>query len=745
MHAQEVCHGLQKALCGRWNSVGRRCLCASPAAFPPWVLAWNRVTSARRLAQRVRLLAAMSVADHDEEQCCRLTVAPEWFTASARRVPSRPPALPPNSAAVNMSNSLPERQQPSTTTPREHDSLKYHLLGPSLTKAGQDTVDQQKVSEVIYNASKGSKFFNNEEVKDKSLTEKINRILARRRQLEKLDLAADLRRADDYITELELTRDLSQVVVHIDCDAFYAAVEELDRPELKEVPMAVGKGVLTTCNYHARRFGCRSGMAGFVARKLCPQLVCVPMNFAKYSAKADEVRQVLALYDPSFESASCDEAYLNLTQYCEDHDLSPQDAVSQMRAEIHEKTKITVSAGIAANAKLAKICSNKNKPNGQFYLSRDRQTIMDFMKTMPTRKVNGIGRVFERELDAIGVKTCGDIYAHRAYLSQLFGQKAFQFLIHCYLGLGRTTIQRAEDYERKSVGTETTFRELESPNALRDKLRHVAEELEGDLKRTEFKGRTLCIKIKLHTYEVHTRQTTPPFAVNKADDLYKYSLPMLEKLMKEIPNMKLRLMGLRVTHIVSTKKPGIDFFGRAKAPPTTSKPSPAKEKEEEGEWETWPEDEFEEAARQERNNELNELEQLSQEHEEQQKRNQQGDSNPPPAEEQWTCPICTLPQPPDDASFNTHIDFCLSKQTIKDAVNSTKSTTNTPTPPPQSLPSPSAGAAGVGEVTTLERKNSASKLPVKRGKRGRPRNDAQSLDQKAREKRRAFFSMPGAS
>jgi DNA polymerase kappa len=223
------------------------------------------------------------------------------------------------------------RPQLTRTASSEHDSLKYHLLGPSLTKAGQDSVDQQKVSEVIYNASKGSKFFNNEEVKDKNLTEKITRILAKRQQLEKLDLTADLRRADDYIAELELSRDLSQVVVHIDCDAFYAAVEELDRPELKEVPMAVGKGVLTTCNYHARRFGCRSGMAGFVAMKLCPQLICVPMNFAKYTAKAEEVREVLALYDPGFESASCDEAYLNLTQYCEERHLTPEEAVSHTR------------------------------------------------------------------------------------------------------------------------------------------------------------------------------------------------------------------------------------------------------------------------------------------------------------------------------------------------------------------------------------------------------------------------------
>lgn len=638
--------------------------------------------------------------------------------------PARPPphpSPPPQPAQHGSTETADACEKPPPVTSTEHDSLKYHLLGPSLTKAGQDTVDQQKVSEIIYNASKGSKFFNNEEAKDKNLTEKIARILAKKSQLEKLDLASELRRADDYIAELELSRDLSQTVVHLDCDAFYAAVEELDRPELKEVPMAVGKGVLTTCNYHARKFGCRSGMAGFVAMKLCPQLICVPMNFGKYMAKAQEVREVLALYDPNFESASCDEAYLNITQYCEDHHMSPEEVVSQLRAEVFDKAKITVSAGIAANAKLAKIGSNKNKPNGQFFLPSDRQTIMDFMRTMPTRKVNGIGRVFERELDAIGVKTCGDIYAQRAYLAQLFGQKGFQFLMQCYLGLGRTKIQQAEESHRKSVGTETTFRELGSADALREKLRWVADELEGDLKRTEYKGKTLCIKIKLHTYEVHTRQTTPPFAIYRADDLYKYSLPMLEKLMKEIPNMKLRLMGLRVTHIISTKKPGIDFFGRNRLNGNTL--TKKRINRTGGEWEIWPEQDFEEAAARERNDEMNELEQLSQEYERSQIHEDTGTTVTPQAEpaadEQWTCPICTLPQPPDDSSFNAHIDFCLSRDTIKEAVKSTA--------PPAPLP-------------PLDRQPSVAKPLQKKAKRGRPKNEQQPSEEQAREKRRAFFS-----
>ena len=573
----------------------------------------------------------------------------------------------------------------------QHHSLKHHLLGPSLTKAGQDTVDQKKVSEIIYEASKGSKFFNNEEAKDKNLTQKIERILKLKAQLDKIDLKHDLRRADDYIAELELSRDLSQYVVHIDCDAFYAAVEEIDRPELKNVPMAVGIGVLTTCNYEARKYGCRSAMAGFVAKKLCPDLVCVPLNFNKYSAKAREVRAILAEYDPQFQSSSIDEAYMNVTDYCETHHMEPEDAVQQCRREVQEKCKITLSAGIAPNAKIAKICSNKNKPNGQFRLPNDRAAVMSFMNALPVRKVNGVGRVLERELDALGVKTCGDIYPHRAYLNRLFGEKAMQFLIQTHLGLGRTDIRPADDSERKSVGTESTFRDISTKAELREKLRKTAESLEGDMLRVEVKGRTLCLKIKMHTYEVSTRQVVLPKAICMADDLYNFSLPMLVSLEKEFPNMRLRLMGLRCTHLASTKKYEGNFF----------KPRPVQkhsstETNTEGEWEVWPDDEFEEAARQEQRDEMDELERLSQEHtaggkegkwestaewhepfgtykygSEQSSPVKAPPLEPETKEEIWDCPICMVPQPSNDRDFNAHIDHCLSKQTIKEAIAET--------------------------------------------------------------------------
>ncbi|KAL6701394.1 hypothetical protein J3F84DRAFT_354683 [Trichoderma pleuroticola] len=579
-------------------------------------------------------------------------------------------------------------QQPEHQEEHQDDALKtlkYHLLGPSLTKAGQDKVDQSKVSEIIYNASKGSKFFTREEERDKILTKKIEQILSRKKKLEQQDLTRDLRNADRLLAELELSRDLTQHIVHLDCDAFFAAVELLERPDLKDVPFAVGGGVLTTCNYVARQFGCRSGMAGFVAKKLCPQLILIKPNFHKYGAKAQEVREVLANYDPRFESASIDEAYLNITEYCDEHNMDPAAVVEQMRKEVYEKTSITVSAGIAANARLAKICSNINKPNGQYVLPSERSAVMAFMRDLPTRKVNGIGRVLERELLEIGVKTCGDLYEQRQYLNRLFGDKYYVFLLRCYLGLGRTKIQPAEEYERKSVGTESTFHDISDPAKLRDKLRSTAEALEKDLKKNECKGRTLCIKIKLHTFEVYTRQVVLPKSIQLADDLYNYSLPMLAKLEQEMPGMKLRLMGLRCTHLVSTKKPDtMAFFGfkpRRQDAGESSDAGMVKRKaseplEKEDEWEKLGTDDDDLLE-----NLDDSLDHVSDDHEgeedemlQDRRHGKEIVPNPPPErgaqpeEDWWECPICLRPQAANERQFNEHIDLCLSRQTIRDAV-----------------------------------------------------------------------------
>lgn len=432
-------------------------------------------------------------------------------------------------------------------------------------------------------------------------------------------------------------------------------------------------------------------MAGFVAKKLCPKLVLLKPNFEKYNAKAHEVREVLVGYDPRFESASIDEAYLNITEYCKENSMDPAEAVEKMRREVHEKSHITVSAGIAANAKLAKICSNMNKPNGQYLLPSDRTAITSFMRDLPPRKVNGIGRVLERELLEIGVKTCGDLYEYRKYLLQLFGEKTYEFLLACYLGLGRTKIQPAEEYERKSVGTESTFGDMSDPVKLREKLRWTAEELEKDMKRADCKGRTLCLKVKLHTFEVFTRQVVAPRAVWLANDLYNYSLPMLAKLEQEMPGLKLRLMGLRCTHLVSTKRPDtMAFFGfrrRKEEFPAQSEPGGCKRKASEPlgsdeDWEEWARDESEALGGQTVLKDMSPGQGTPEpalpyaRHGKEIARNPKKDE-PPDEEQWWDCPICARQQPADERLFNEHIDLCLSRQTIRDAVHAEV----TPVPP----------------------------------------------------------------
>lgn len=325
------------------------------------------------------------------------------------------------------------------------------------------------------------------------------------------------------------------------------------------------------------------------------------------------------------------------------------------------------------------------------------------MRDLPTRKVNGIGRVFERELGAIGVNTCGDIYNVRQYLPKLFGDKAFIFLMQCYLGLGRTDVKPAEEYTRKSVGTESTFNDMNDATELRSKLRHTAEELEKDMQRTQFKGRTLVLKVKLKTYEVLTRQAAPPKAVCSADDLYKYSLPMLEKLEAEIPGMTLRLMGLRCTNLVSMKKPDtMAFFGfrkhdsienggdesesKSSSSGTKRKASSLQASASIEQWEVWPEELlFEDAERQEREEEFKEMESLSQLEENDPRRHHGKEIVPNPKskddsaieEEWWDCPVCQRPQATNEREFNEHIDLCLSRQTIRDAVQETSGTSGT--------------------------------------------------------------------
>ncbi|KAI4521854.1 DNA/RNA polymerase [Schizophyllum commune Loenen D] len=438
-------------------------------------------------------------------------------------------------------------QQPSQQT----DSLVKRLAGPSTGKAGL-AKDQTEINRIIAEASKGSKFYDNEKKKDKDLTQRIEKILAIRDEaLRGADIDAIEAIVDHILAELESERDLSQYIVHVDMDAFFANVEMLYQPDLKGKPFGVGMGVLTTASYEARQYGVRSGMPTFIAKKLCPELILVKINHERYSEKSKQVMDIFRRYDPTMCPASCDEGYLNITKYCREHDIGPEVCVAEMRRVVHEESDLTVSAGIAPNKMLAKICSDKNKPNGQFYLPFDRSSIMSFMRDLSIRKIPGVGRVNERLLESIGIKTCGDIYTHRATVYLMDKHFGMRFLLQTYLGIASNTVRPPERQERKSIGAERTFNPIGEKDKIMLKLDEVAAELEDDMKSSGWAGRTVTLKFKLDTYQVFTRAKSFDRWITSKEDLYAAGKELLAP---EWP-LILRLIGLRVTKLKDLRAP----------------------------------------------------------------------------------------------------------------------------------------------------------------------------------------------
>ncbi|KAF8919917.1 DNA/RNA polymerase [Mucidula mucida] len=429
----------------------------------------------------------------------------------------------------------------------ETDSLIRRLAGPSTGKAGL-AKDQTEINRIIAEASKGSKFYENEKRKDQDLTERIDKILKLRDELTKgVDLRKIERATDVLLKEFEEQRDLSQFIVHVDMDAFYASVELLFNPILKGKPFAVGYGVLTTASYDARKFGVRSGMPGFIAKKLCPDLIFVANNFSRYSDMSKKVMTIFERYDPDMCAAGCDEGYLNITSYCNEHNMTPDACVEEIRKRVQEETKLTVSAGIAPNKMLAKICSDKNKPNGQFHLSFDSKAIIAFMHDLSIRKVPGIGRVNERLLDSIGIKTCGDIFIHRAVISLMDKQFGLHFLLRTHLGIASNVVHPIQREERKSIGSERTFNPIDDKEKLLQKLEEISVELKEDMARNGWTGRTITLKYKLDTYQGMSRIRGQVMRSldNEEGRLFKIGKDLL---LPEFP-LKLRLIGLRVTKL----------------------------------------------------------------------------------------------------------------------------------------------------------------------------------------------------
>lgn len=263
----------------------------------------------------------------------------------------------------------------------------YHTAYTN-AKAGMEGVDKEKVQKVIYEMSKGSKYFENEQRKEAVAKLKIEHLCAQCAALTDNDISHFQKVAEKKMLELEASRDLSKIWLHTDMDAFYAAVETLENPSLKGKPLAVGSmSMIATASYEARKFGVRAAMPGFIGCKLCPGLVFVPPNFERYTHYSGLTRKVFQRYDPNFIATSLDEAYLNITNVCIERGITGEEVATELRSAIHQETGLTCSAGVAPNRMIAKVCSDINKPNGQFILPNNREAVLTFVSTLPIRKV----------------------------------------------------------------------------------------------------------------------------------------------------------------------------------------------------------------------------------------------------------------------------------------------------------------------------------------------------------------------
>jgi len=309
-------------------------------------------------------------------------------------------------------------------------------------------------------------------------------------------------------------------IIHIDMDCFYAAVEMRERPELAGQPIAVGggnqRGVVTTCNYEARKFGVRSAMPGFMARERCPHLVFLPLRFHLYRAASQQIRQIFRDYTPLVEPLSLDEAYLDVTASSEEGRYA-WDIAKEIRAKILMETGLSASAGIAPNKMLAKIASDWRKPNGQFAILPEQ--VQKFMTTLPVRKIWGIGPKSAERFAGLGIHTCADLQKMTLPEMILKFGKWGEALYH--LCRGEDTREVQPHRISKSGSNETTFNNnLVSLEECLNAITTLATELIDELrqKAPERKIRKAFVKVKFADF---TRTTKECLCSEPSPEIYQ--------------------------------------------------------------------------------------------------------------------------------------------------------------------------------------------------------------------------------
>ena len=336
-------------------------------------------------------------------------------------------------------------------------------------------------------------------------------------------------------------------VIHIDMDAFYAAVEQRDDPALRGRPVVVGRpekrGVVAAASYEARAFGVKSAMPSTLALKKCPDLIFVPARFEVYRAVSQQIRMIFADYTALIEPLSLDEAYLDVT--ANERALpSAWRTAKEIRQRIFTATGLTASAGISYNKFLAKLASDHNKPNGQFAITPEMGA--DWVAGLPVKAFHGIGPAIAGKMERLGIITGADLRERSlAFLVQHFGKSGAW-----YHGIARGVDERAvvPNRERKSFGSETTFHEdLHQPEKIEAGLQEMADDVWTWCEKTGIRGRTVTIKVKWQDFQISTRSRTLAYEIADRATLRTQSFDLVRSLYPL--RTGIRLVGVTLSHL----------------------------------------------------------------------------------------------------------------------------------------------------------------------------------------------------
>jgi DNA polymerase-4 len=338
-------------------------------------------------------------------------------------------------------------------------------------------------------------------------------------------------------------------IAHVDCDAFYAAIEKRDRPELNDKAVIVGgsrkRGVVLTCCYNARKFGVRSAMPMFQALQLCPNATVVPPDMDKYATVARDVRAVFKTLTPLVEAVSLDEAYLDLAGTARLHGMPPAKTLAKAAAEIERTIGITVSVGLSHNKFLAKLASDLKKPRGFAVIGRAEAK--SFLCDKPVWMIRGVGPVLQKRLGRDGITAIGQLQtAGETELIRRYGDTG-RWLYRLALGDDERLVEA--DGEGKSISSETTFEfDIADFRDLERVLWEQCEHLPARAKAAGIGGRTVVLKLKTSRFRILTRSTTLDQPTQLADVVFRVGRTLLAR---EAKGTQYRLLGIGLSKLAS--------------------------------------------------------------------------------------------------------------------------------------------------------------------------------------------------